>query len=71
MNSGNVVIGDYYRHRDHPNYAWAKVLKIIKPRSGVNVHGYLIAECEWTLGKNDSFGLIKHFKLSDLIKEGK
>ena len=66
MNSKNVVIGNYYRHKDTPNYGWAKVLEIIKPHSGV--HGYLIAKCEWSLGKDDLSGMIKYFKLSDLIE---
>ena len=42
MNSKNVVIGNYYRHKDTPNYAWAKVLEVLQPHSGVNTHGYLI-----------------------------
>ena len=68
MNSKNVVIGNYYRHRDTPTYAWAKVLSVLPPHKGLNAHGYLVAKCEWSLGKNDSLGLIKYFKLSDLIE---
>ena len=71
MNSKNIVIGDYYRHKDHPDYAWAKALRVIPPNTGVNTHGYLIVECEWSLEKGASFGLIKYFKLSDLVKENK
>ena len=68
MNTKTVKIGEYYRHADTPNYAWAKVLEVIKPHTGLNTHGYLIAKCEWTLSQNDTFGLIKYFKLSDLVK---
>ena len=78
MNSKNVVIGDYYRHRTTPKYAWAKVLQVIKPlpkhaqkiyygREDANPYTYIIVKCEWSLDKNASFGLIKYFKLSDLI----
>jgi hypothetical protein len=69
MNSKNVIIGEYYRHADHPKYAWAKVLAIIKPYTDVNTKGYWIARCEWSINKNDTFGFIKYFKLSDLVKE--
>ncbi len=68
MNSKNIIIGDYYRHKDHPNYAWAKVLKVMPPKTGINTHGYFIVKCEWSVEKGDSFGFIKHFKLSDLVK---
>lgn len=68
MNSKTIKIGEYYRHRNTPNYGWAKALEVIKPHTGVNTHGYLIVECEWTLSQNDSFGIIKYFKPSDLIK---
>jgi len=67
MNRTTLKIGHYYRHRDTPTYAWAKALEIIPPKTGVNTHGYLIVKCEWVLDKNSSFGLIKYFKLSDLV----
>ena len=67
MKSKNVVIGDYYRHRGTPKYGWARVLFVLTPHTGVNIHRYLVVKCEWTLEKGDSFGLIKYFKLSDLI----
>ena len=68
MNSKNIVIGDYYRLRDE-KYAWAKVLAILPPRKGLNTHGYWIAECEWTMEKDAVIGLIKYFRLSDLIEK--
>jgi len=65
----DIKIGEYYRHKNAPNYAWAKVLEIIKPHTGVNIHSYPIIKCEWTVAKNVNFGLIKYFKASDLKKE--
>jgi len=65
MNSKNIVIGDYYRHRGNEK-AWAKVLAILPPRKGLNTHTYWIAKCEWTINKDDLIGLIKYFRLSDL-----
>ena len=68
----NIVIGNYYRKRNAP-YGWAKVLRILPAKTGINNNRYPVAECEWTLSKNDSVGLtigmIKYFKLSDLIEE--
>lgn len=69
MRPQDIVIGEYYRHRDHPNYAYAKALEVINPKTGVNTHGYKIVKCEWTISKNDSFGFIKYFRPTDLIKE--
>ena len=64
----DIAIGNYYRHRNTPKYAWAKVLAILPPRKGLNTHNYWIAKCEWSVDKDASFGLIKYFRLSDLIE---
>ena len=67
MNSKNVVIGNYYRLYTTPNYGWAKVLVILPPRTYLKNVNYWVAKCEWTVDKDDSFGFIKYFRLSDLI----
>ena len=80
MRTQDIVIGETYRHRSHPNYAYAKVLKIIRPvpeykkkymfgltKEELNVKT-VIVKCEWTINKNDPFGLIKYFRPCDLIK---
>jgi hypothetical protein len=66
----DLVIGEYYRHKATPNYSWAKILEIIEPHTGVNNNNYPVAKCELTVDKGDTFGMIKYFKLSNLIKEG-
>ncbi|KKM76440.1 hypothetical protein LCGC14_1380010 [marine sediment metagenome] len=63
-----IVIGEYYRHHATPKYGWAKALEKIKPKTGVNTHTYTIVKCEWTVGKGGTFGLIKYFRLCDLIR---
>jgi len=69
MNSKqNIITGEYYRHKNMPDYGLARVIKIWPPKRGVNPYKYSIAECEWALSKDASFGLIKYFKLSDLIR---
>jgi hypothetical protein len=70
MRTQDVKIGEYYRHSDHPNYCWAKVIGKLKPHEAPNTHGYAIFKCEWSTEKDDRFGLIKYFKAADLVKGG-
>ncbi len=66
MRVKDIVIGEYYRHKDTLNYGWAKALEVIPPKTGVNVHNYYIVKCEWAPDKSSSFGVIKYFKASDI-----
>jgi len=72
MKINSIVMGNYYRHKNTPKYGWAKVLMVLLPHKGLNIHNYPIARCEWTVSKGELFWLIKYFKLADLIdvKEG-
>ena len=65
-----IEIGQIYRHRDNPSVGYAKVLEIIPAKKGVNTHGYKIVKVEWSQDNKFTFGLIKYFKQSDLIKSG-
>ena len=65
-----IVVGEYYRHKDHPSYAWAKVIQILEPHRGINTSNCRVAKCEWTVDKDASFGFIKYFKLSNLAHNG-
>jgi hypothetical protein len=67
MRLQDIKIGEYYRHKEHPNYAWAKAIKVCPPHSGINNNNYFAIECEWTIDKNDTFGLIKYFRPQDLV----
>ena len=81
MRTQDIVIGETYRHRDHPNYGYAKALKIIRPLAKFKrKYAYDLNEeeksvktvcvkCEWTINKNDSFGLIKYFRPCELVKD--
>lgn len=68
MNSKNIVIGESYRHKDHPAYCWTRVIKILKPKEGENTTTYIVVKCEYSVDKNSNFGLTKYFKPSDLVK---
>ncbi len=68
MYAKNLIHGKSYRHKDHPNYCWAKVIKILKPKEGENIHNRIIVKCEYTQKKNGCFGMIKYFNPSDLVE---
>ena len=81
MRTQDIVLGETYRHRDHPSYGYAKAIKIIKPTAKYKQkYAYdltdseksvksVCVKCEWTVAKNDKFGLIKYFRPYDLLKE--
>ncbi|MCK5604475.1 hypothetical protein KAR91_21475 [Candidatus Pacearchaeota archaeon] len=68
MRAKDIEIGESYRHKDHPTYAWARPLKILKPKEAENPHNRIVVKCEWTTRRNANFGMIKYFKPSDLMK---
>ena len=69
MRPQDIVIGEYYRHEDTPDYAYAKVVKVLRPKQYPNTHTYSIVECEWVVSKGDIPFFVKYFKASDLMKE--
>ena len=81
MRTQDIVIGETYRHRTNTNYGYAKALKIIKPLPKFRQkYAYDLSEeekevktvcvkCEWTISKNDTYGLIKYFRPCDLVKD--
>ena len=68
MNSKNLVKGEYYRHKDHPSYGYAKFLEIVPPKKRENTTNFILAKVEWMVNKNDSISIVKYFKPSDLLK---
>lgn len=68
MQLRNPVVGEYYRHKSSPNYCWAKVLTVLEAKQYPNDKSYKVVKCEWVTDKSNMSGLIKHFKVSDLIK---
>jgi hypothetical protein len=70
MRTQDIYIGKYYRHKDTPKYGWAKVIKILKPNQEENKgNSFIVVKCEWSVGWNDLFGMIKYFRPRDLFKE--
>ncbi len=67
MRAKDIVIGESYRHKDHPKYCWAKAVKVLRPKEGENTLNKIIVKCEYSQDKDDSFGLIKYFSPADLM----
>ena len=68
MRAKDLVIDEYYRHKDHPNYCFARVIKVINPKEGENTTNKILVKCEYVQNKHDNFGLIKYFFPKDLVK---
>ena len=68
MRQKDIVIGDYYRLTTTPNYSYVKPIRILAPKTSENPNTFIVVECEHTVDKNDSFGFIRKFKLSELKK---
>lgn len=68
MLAKNIKIGSSYRHKDHPNYCWAKAVKVLMPKECENTTNRIVIKCEYSQDKNNTIGLIKYFKPSDLVK---
>ena len=68
MRAKDVILNQSYRHKDHPNYGWAKVIKILQPKEAENPHNRIILKCEWTVLKDDYVGMVKYFRPSNFIK---
>lgn len=68
MRPQDIKLGESYRHKDHPNYCWIKVVDILKPKERENPHNRIILKCEYSQARDDKFALIKYFRPNDLIK---
>lgn len=65
MEARDLIEGETYRHKDHPNYCRFKVLKIVEDADPNNT----IVKCQFITPKDANFGLVDHFKLSDLVRD--
>ncbi len=69
MRPQDIKIGEIYRLRTHSNYAFAKAVEVLKPKTGLNPHTYKIVKCHYSTHKDFSFCLIKYFRPCDLVKD--
>lgn len=64
----SVKEGEWYRHKDTPNYAWARVVRVLEPGQYPNDTRKKVAKCEWVVNKTDLPFMIKYIAVSNLIK---
>lgn len=67
MKISEIVNGQLYRHRENPNYGYARAKMVLKSSHPLNGHKYTLVRCEWTTDGGDNFGLIRYFRPCDLI----
>ena len=67
MRAQDVVVGESYRFKTHPRYSYAKALKVIAGKTGVNPHNYKIVECLHTVYKNEEVGQTRYVRPCDLV----
>ncbi len=68
MRVQDIKVGESYRHKNTPNYYYAKVIEILPPKKGINTNTYTVVKCEWSTDRVSNFGLIKYFKPTELVK---
>lgn len=67
MLARKIELGEWYRHKNTPDYGWAKALKVLQPKQDENTNSYIVVKCQWGTDKGDVFGFIKYFLPRDLI----
>lgn len=68
MQINKIKLYEYYRHKDHPDFCWAKPIAILKPGENGNTSRQTVIKCEWSTSKNSYTGLIKYFRPSVLVE---
>ena len=68
MNRKTLKIGNIYRHCDNPAIGYAKALKVLPPLKNGNTTTKILVRCEWSMDETFVVGLIKHFKITDLVQ---
>lgn len=69
MRPQDIVIGESYRFRAHPHYSYAKAMEMLKPKQGENPHTYAVVKCLHSVNKDETWGIVRHFRPSDLVKD--
>lgn len=68
MRAQDIVVGESYRFKEHPDYSYARALAVLKPKESENANPYIVVKCEHTVCKDDTCGFIRYFKPSALVK---
>lgn len=66
MRAKDIVIGEYYKHKDAGWYA--QPIEILPPKTRVNTNPFTVIKCRWMMSKGSGIGLIKYFTPKNLIR---
>ena len=69
MSPSKVEIGKYYRLKQNPDYGYAVPTKVLAPRQDENPNNFTVVKCDYFTNKTNKYGIIKYFKLKDLVEE--
>jgi hypothetical protein len=68
MKSTDLKIGEYYRLKSSPNYSWVKIVEILPAKSRNNPRPFVVVKAEHTVGKYDTIGFNRLFRLHEILK---
>lgn len=68
MRPQDIVIGEWYRFHDHPNYSWFKAIRVLKAKEHPNPHTYAVVEGHHSVDKDETWCLVKHYRPCDLVR---
>jgi len=66
MRAKDIILGESYRHRDHPNYGWARAIKVLPQKKDENTLNKIVVRCEWSVDKDSALSITKYFLPRDL-----
>ena len=69
IRSKDIIIGNFYRLKKSPDYGYIKAIQLFKPREYEDDINKFIVKGEHTVNKNDLFGFIRYFTLSELMED--
>ena len=69
MRAKDIKIDSIYKHKDDiKKHIFCMAKEIIPPKTGINQTGCVLVRVVLSQDKDCSWGIIKYFKASDLVK---
>ena len=76
MRVQDIIIGENYRHISSPNIAYAKAIKIIRPKDRNFLKTeeekklkIVVVKCAWSMWKDEELFYTRYYRPCDLVKE--
>ena len=68
MRHKDIVIGEFYRHKQSFDYGYLQPLEILKPKTRENSNNYIVVKCKHVTSKDSTCGLIRHVRPRDITR---